>query len=232
MDKKTIPVDDAELHDIHTRLKESPKDISCANRYWHALGSLGGWTAEAVVEIFREPALASREGVVALARAQYDLFKTSAQPPEKRLIDGMLVMRSQEELGWLSDDDYLVVFWLLNALLGAAGQGWSWWHCSASHMPRSSSPLLISVGSVPESWYGHVVELLGDNGVTCFPPPYLLIRPAAPGEPQPLLVTGSDCGRATALLRQDAETRGYEFRNETQSSDRAAEAGDSEDREK
>src|SRR5215469_18507813 len=68
-----------------------PASVAAAKRYWLALASFGGHDVRSggyAIEAFRGCAMASHEGVVALACAFQELYEKSGEKPRSELFDG------------------------------------------------------------------------------------------------------------------------------------------------
>jgi hypothetical protein len=112
-------------HDELTELKKvllsEPSNLVAANRYWNALGSVGGCDVRSggfVIEAYRACALASHEGVSALARAYRQLYNNSGEAPRRELFDEELLEAFATRLSALRNDDRDNVEWILECVLG------------------------------------------------------------------------------------------------------------------
>lgn len=73
-----------ELKTLQKILVSDPSCLDAANRYWNALSSVSGNDVRSggfVIEAYRGCALASSEGVIALARAYRELYENTAERP-------------------------------------------------------------------------------------------------------------------------------------------------------
>jgi len=100
-------------------LDADPESIDAADRYWNALRSFAGHDIRSggfAIEAFRGCALASKAGVIALARAYRDLFAKTGEAPRAELFDEDLVGALQTRLVELSSDERASVEWVLKAI--------------------------------------------------------------------------------------------------------------------
>jgi len=112
-----LPAPPQHLANLKTILDSDPTDIEAANRYWAALGSLGGHNVKSgafVIEAFRGCALDSREGVIAFCRAFCELFEKTGEEPQPDLFDEELLGALESWLPDLSIYDHCLASWLLN----------------------------------------------------------------------------------------------------------------------
>src|SRR5215470_4371576 len=80
-----------ELKKDRQSLKDDPKNIELANRYWTKLGRGDYRCGRHVIEAYREAALASSVGGAALARAYRELFLVSGEGPRPDYFDARLI---------------------------------------------------------------------------------------------------------------------------------------------
>jgi hypothetical protein len=113
MYRKTSP--DKELLDNSKEaLISDPTNIDAASRCWKALGS---WQSGGhVIEAFRAAALASREGVVAFARAYRELFENSGEAPRPVLFDDELFRALKASVAGLPENERVNLQWVLESL--------------------------------------------------------------------------------------------------------------------
>jgi hypothetical protein len=107
------------LANLKRALDSDPTNIEAANRYWTELSSLGGNDVRSggfVREAFRGCALASQAGAVAFARAYRELFEKSGEKPRAELFDGRLLEALKTRLPYLSNEDQLIVQWLIASM--------------------------------------------------------------------------------------------------------------------
>jgi hypothetical protein len=109
-----------ELSAFKEVLLSEPSNLDAAHHYWNALGSLGGYDVRSggfVIEAYRACALASHEGVLALARAYRELYERSGESPRRELFDeelrqaleaGLAALRSQDrdDVGWILESAF------------------------------------------------------------------------------------------------------------------------------
>ena len=67
-----------------------------------------------MIEVFRDCALASTEGAIALARACQELFLKTGEPPRPALFDDELLEALRRRLAELSDQEREPVEWVLS----------------------------------------------------------------------------------------------------------------------
>jgi hypothetical protein len=104
---------------LRQALNSNPTNLDAANRYWDALSSLNGNDVRSgryVVETYRAVALASQEGVIALARAYRELFEDSGEGPRAALFDYDLLRALQTRLPELQERDRTIVQWVLRSI--------------------------------------------------------------------------------------------------------------------
>jgi hypothetical protein len=107
------------LSNLKKALDCDPTNVEAANRYWAGLASVGGNDVRSggfVIEAFRGYALASNTGTVALARAFRELFEKSGEKPRAELFDGRLLEALKTRLPYLSNEDQLIVQWLIASM--------------------------------------------------------------------------------------------------------------------
>ena len=108
-----------ELKRLKTILVSEPSNLDAANAYWDALGAVGGLDVRSggfVVEAYRGCALASPEGVIALACAYRQLYRSSGERPRGELLDETLTQALRNRLPELSNLDKAVVKWVLESI--------------------------------------------------------------------------------------------------------------------
>lgn len=107
------------LSNLKKALDRDPLNVEAASRYWAGLASVGGNDVRSggfVIEAFRGCALASSTGAVALARAFRELFEKSGEKPRAELFDGELLEALNTRLPDLSNDDQLIVQWVIASI--------------------------------------------------------------------------------------------------------------------
>jgi len=110
---------DEDLERIWNELRADPTNIQKANAYWNACGNYFRGdirSGQFVINTFKECALYSKEGVVALAKAYRTLFLLSGEYPYKDLFYQELTISIQEAKFLLNKEDKEVVQWLLDYL--------------------------------------------------------------------------------------------------------------------
>jgi len=108
-----------ELSTFKKILLSEPSNLDAANHYWNALGSVGGHDVRSggfVIEAYRSCALASHEGVIALARAYRELYENSGEAPRRELFDEELMLALEARLSALRDDERDNVEWILGSV--------------------------------------------------------------------------------------------------------------------
>ena len=98
-------------------LDSDPTNVQAATAYWFALSSVAGNDIRRggyVVEAFRSCALESTAGVIAFARAYWELFQKIGEKPRAELFDAELLQAFRARLLKLSDDDGASVEWILS----------------------------------------------------------------------------------------------------------------------
>jgi len=108
-----------ELSALKKILFSEPSNLDAANRYWDALRSVGGHDVRSggfVIEAYRACALASHEGVIALARAYRELYENSGESPRRELFDEELSQALQARLSALRNHDQDIVEWILQSV--------------------------------------------------------------------------------------------------------------------
>ena len=107
------------LSDLKKAVDCDPTNVEAANRYWAGLASVGGNDVRSggfVIEAFRGCALTSKTGTVALARAFRELFENSGEKPRAELFDGELLQELKTRLPDLSNDEQMIVQWLIASM--------------------------------------------------------------------------------------------------------------------
>jgi hypothetical protein len=107
------------LQKLKTILISEPANLDTAHAYWGALGILGGHDVRSggfVIEAYRDCALASAEGAVALAWAYRQLYTSSGERPRVELFDQTLTQALRSRLSELSNLDRAVVKWVLESI--------------------------------------------------------------------------------------------------------------------
>jgi hypothetical protein len=111
-----------QITSLREALRDSPKDLARANRYWLALaGDRAKNEADLrsssnVIEAYRAPALSSKKGVEALARAFREVFQMSGEVPRSAYFDDQLVMALKAGLNELSGAESSDLEWLLRSI--------------------------------------------------------------------------------------------------------------------
>jgi hypothetical protein len=98
-------------------LDADPTDVEAAIRYWVALSSVAGNDVRSgayLIEAFRRCALDSNAGVVAFARAYWELFQKTGERPRPELLDTELLQALRARLPELSGKDRASTEWLLS----------------------------------------------------------------------------------------------------------------------
>lgn len=101
-----------ELKGLKTILISDPPNLDAANAYWDALGVVGGHDVRSggfVVEAYRGCALASPQGVIALACPYRQLYRSSGERPRVELLDETLTQALRNRLPELFNLDKAVV---------------------------------------------------------------------------------------------------------------------------
>ena len=107
------------LMSLKQDLDTDSTNIEAAKRYWFALASFGGHDVRSgrfAIESFRGCALASHAGVVALARALWELYEKTGEKPRSELFDPELLQVLKTGLNDLSGEDQSIVRWLLTSI--------------------------------------------------------------------------------------------------------------------
>ncbi len=107
------------LANLKATLDSDPTNVEVANRYWVELASFGGQDVRSggfVIEAFRGCALASDAGAVAFARAYRELFEKRREKPRAELFDEKLLQALKTRLPDLSNDDHVIVQWVLTSI--------------------------------------------------------------------------------------------------------------------
>ena len=107
------------LSDLKKAVDCDPTNVEAASRYWAGLASVGGNDIRSggfVIEAFRGCALTSKTGTVALARAFRELFENSGEKPRAELFDGELLQELKTRLPDLSNDEQMIVQWLIASM--------------------------------------------------------------------------------------------------------------------
>jgi hypothetical protein len=106
--------------ELRYAMKGDPTNIEIATRYWRALATYDGKydirSGSHVVEAFRETALSSPEGVLALANAYKELFAISGEGPRPEYFDENLTNSLRRSLTELPEEQRSVVQWVLDSL--------------------------------------------------------------------------------------------------------------------
>ena len=119
MSASTLPPVLRKLIELKKTLDSYPRNICAAHRYWDALGSVKGRDVRSggfVIEAYRGCALASREGVVAIARAYRELFEKSGESPRPEVFDKELIEALKRQPPELPDNDQVTVQWVLTSI--------------------------------------------------------------------------------------------------------------------
>ncbi len=107
---------------LREELQRSPANIVLANRYWCALAgdrakNEGDYRSGTdVIEVYREAALLSKEGVEAFAGAYRELFNISGETPRLAYFDELLVRSLKAKLPELAVADRKNVEWILHSI--------------------------------------------------------------------------------------------------------------------
>jgi hypothetical protein len=113
MDRKTA-FDKQTRETLRQALISDPTNLDAANRYWNAVGA--SQSGRYVIEAFRNAALTSHVGVVALARAYRELLQNSGEGPRAVFFDEHLVRALEASLPALSESDRSTVQWVLESI--------------------------------------------------------------------------------------------------------------------
>jgi hypothetical protein len=106
---------DEDLERFWKELKEDPTNIKKANAYWDACGNYFRGdirSGKFVINTFRECALHSKEGVVALAKAYKKLFLLSGEHPYRGYFDEEL-LKTIKNVNFLNEIENEFIQWLL-----------------------------------------------------------------------------------------------------------------------
>jgi len=104
---------------LRQALDSDPTNLDAANRYWYSLSSFNGNDVRSghyAIKTYRAVALASQEGVIALARAYRELFENSGEAPRAELFDDDLLQALQTHLADLPEPDHATVQWVLRSI--------------------------------------------------------------------------------------------------------------------
>ena len=115
MSQEGYNLQQSKLVSLKQNLDADPTNIEAAKRYWFALASFGGHDVRSgkfAIEAFRGCALASRAGVVALARAFRELYEKTGEKPRSELFDQELLQALKASLPDLASEDLAVVQWI------------------------------------------------------------------------------------------------------------------------
>ncbi len=110
---------DEDLERFWNELKTDPTNIKKANAYWNACGNYFRGdirSGQFVINTFKECALHSKEGVVALVKAYRTLFLLSGEYPFKDFFDQELTSSIKAAKSHLNEEERKEVQWLLNYL--------------------------------------------------------------------------------------------------------------------
>lgn len=108
---------DDDLQKFWDDLESHPTNIEKANACWKACGDYFRGDIRSglyVIRIFRECAISSQYGVVALAKAYRELARRSGEYPRKSSLDEELMIAIREGFQLLKGDDKEEVRWLLS----------------------------------------------------------------------------------------------------------------------
>jgi hypothetical protein len=108
-----------QLAELKAALDADPTNVEAAERYWAALGSFAGNDIRSggfLVETFRGCALASKQGIIAFARAYQELFAKTGEKPKAQLFDENLARTLKARLPELSETERGPVDWILASL--------------------------------------------------------------------------------------------------------------------
>ncbi len=97
---------------LREQLRSDPANLEIADRYYAPASKSGS----VIVDVYRQPALSSIKGVIALARAQRQLFLDSGEPPRRAYLDEQLLQVLGNSLAHLPDTDRITVRWVLESL--------------------------------------------------------------------------------------------------------------------
>ena len=112
-------INDASLEQLCQSLRMDPTNLTLADRYWNALGRYKGQDIRSgryVIEVYRNAALTSREGIEALARAYKELFELSGESPRIVFFDKDLIYALQEYLRNKNQKEEAGVQWILESI--------------------------------------------------------------------------------------------------------------------
>ena len=104
---------------LRQALDSDPTNLDAANRYWYSLSSFNGNDVRSghyAIKTYRGVALASQEGVIALARAYRELFENTGEAPRAELFDDELLQALQTHLADLAEPDHATVQWVLRSI--------------------------------------------------------------------------------------------------------------------
>jgi hypothetical protein len=107
---------------LREELQGSPANLDLANRYWRALAGertkneADYRSGRAVIELYREAALLSKEGVETSACAYQELFHISGEIPRMAFFDEPLIVSLKAKLPEIAETDPSNVEWILHSI--------------------------------------------------------------------------------------------------------------------
>jgi hypothetical protein len=105
---------------LENAFAQDPTNLAVANRYWEGLGSVLGHydvrSGQYVIKAYRNCALISGEGVLALAVAYRELNEMSGEGPRAKFFDEELIESMRSRLPELPHGDRSVVQWVLDSI--------------------------------------------------------------------------------------------------------------------
>jgi len=111
---------DQALEILRQALRADPTNLGIADRYWKARAAYKGKydirCGRHIIEAYREAALRSPQGVIALASAYKDLFTTTGEGPRPVYFDDDLVCALQRYLPELPERERSTVRWILESV--------------------------------------------------------------------------------------------------------------------
>jgi hypothetical protein len=107
------------LDSLRDTFGSNPTNVDLANRYWNALASLNGHNVRSggfVIEVYRQAALTSKDGVIALGRAYRELHEESGESPRAAFFDDTLIRVLQTTVQNLEEPACSNVRWILESI--------------------------------------------------------------------------------------------------------------------
>jgi len=107
------------LDNLRCSFGSDPTNVEVANCYWNALASLHGHNVRSggfVIEAYRQAALASKAGVIALGRAYRELYEESGESPRAVFFDESLIHALQTTVRDLDEPARSNICWILESI--------------------------------------------------------------------------------------------------------------------